>query len=223
MPQVSFLVYGQDNVSDSWDISDSFSDGVGLMGFVRTFWDLGDKMGYLAVLASGSTKEHSVIDDIVFEPPFPGFPPTPPDLSVEREEGNPWVVNMFLYQEFWRGADKGKHERKAYLWLAGAISDKLPSFTRWSILGTVEALGPLSSRPMDRMGLAGWYLAWNDNYRKELDLVDVSVRNVFGFELYYNFAINPWLHLTVDLQLAQNLDKADDLAVIPGTRLVLEF
>ncbi len=40
MPQVSFLVYGQDNVSDSWDISDSFSDGVGLMGFFRVFWDL---------------------------------------------------------------------------------------------------------------------------------------------------------------------------------------
>ena len=48
-------------------------------------------------------------------------------------------------------------------------------------------------------------------------------RNVFGFELYYNVAINRWLHLTVDLQLAQNLNKADGFAVIPGGRLVLDF
>jgi hypothetical protein len=154
MPQGGFLVYGQDNVSVKWDISDSFSDGVGLMGVFRVFWDLGGK----------------------------------PDL-----------------------------------WLTGAVADKEPSFARWSILGTVEALGLLAARPRDRMGLAGWYTEWNGNYRDELRLLGVSPRNVFGFELYYNVAINRWLHLTVDLQLAKNLDKGDDIAVIPGGRLVLNF
>ena len=220
MPQVSFLVYGQDNVSDKWDISDSFSDGVGLMGTVRAFWDLGDKMGYLSLLAAGSTKKYSVVDDIVWHPPAPGRPPFP---SAVREEGNPWVVNTFLYQEFWRGADGGKHERKAYLWLSAAVADESPSFARWSFVGTVEALGPLGSRPMDRMGFAGWYTEWNGNYKDELRLIGISARDVFGFELYYNLAINPWLHLTADLQLVQNLDKADDLAVIPGLRLVLDL
>jgi porin len=221
MPQLSFLVYGQDNVSDIWDISDSFSDGVGLMGLARVFWDFGDKQGYAAVLAAGSTKEYSVIDGIAWEAPFPGFPPFIP--SLVKEEGNPWVVNPFLYQEFWRGAAEGEHERKAYVWLTGAVSDESPSFARWTVLGTVEALGPLASRPMDRMGFAGWYTAWNKSYKKELRGIGVSPRNVFGFELYYNFAINPWLHLTVDLQLAQNLGKAYDFVVIPGARLVLEF
>jgi len=220
MPQVSFLVYGQDNVSAKWDISDSFSDGVGLMGLFRVFWDLGGKPGYAAVLAAGSTKEYNVADSIVWEPPFPGFPPLP---SLVRDEGNPWVVNPFLYQEFWHGADGGEHERKAYLWLTGAVSDESPSFARWSILGTVEAQGPLASRPMDRMGFAGWYTAWNDSYKDELRAIGVSPRNVFGFELYYNLAINPWLRLTADLQLARNLAKRFDFAVIPGARLVLEF
>jgi porin len=66
MPQATFLVYGQDNVSDKWNISDSFSDGVGMMGFLRVFWDLGGKPGYAALMASGSTKEYSVIDGIVW-------------------------------------------------------------------------------------------------------------------------------------------------------------
>jgi hypothetical protein len=38
-------------------------------------------------------------------------------------------------------------------------------------------------------------------------------------ERYHNFEINPWLHLTSDLQLVQN----DNFAVIPGIRLVVDF
>ncbi len=125
MPQVSFLVYGQDNVSDKWDISDSFSDGVGLMGLFRVFWDLGGKPGYAAVLATGGTKEYSVVDGIIWEPPSPDLPPVP---ELDRDEGKPWAVNPFLYQEFWHGEDGGEHERKAYLWLTGAVADKEPSF-----------------------------------------------------------------------------------------------
>jgi porin len=221
MPQMSFLVYGQDNVSDSWDISDSFSDGVGLMGLFRVFWDWGDKQGYAAVLASGSTKEYSFIEDIVWEPIFPGLPIFLPRPDVEKD--NPWQVSPFLYQEIWRGGDGDEHERKAYVWLTGALADKAPSFARWNVLATVEALGPIAGRPIDRMGLAGWYTAWNDSFKDELRLVGISPRNVFGFELYYNFAINPWLRLTANLQLGRNLDKDDDLAVIPGGRLVMEF
>jgi carbohydrate-selective porin OprB len=54
--------------------------------------------------------------------------------------------------------------------------------------------------------------------------LDSSIaRDRWGLELYYNFEINPWLHLTPDLQLVQNDDKDDDFAVIPGIRLVLDF
>ena len=72
-------------MSDRWDISDSFSDGVGLMGLFRVFWELGGKPGYAAVLVSGSTREYSVVDEIVWDP-IPGFPALP---DVERDEGNP--------------------------------------------------------------------------------------------------------------------------------------
>ena len=103
------------------------------------------------------------------------------------------------------------------------LADKAPSFARWSVLATVEALGVLASRPMDRMGFAGWYVSWNDTYKNELSFVGVSARDVYGFELYYNLAINPWLRMTFDLQLVQNLSRASDFAVIPGGRLVMEF
>jgi porin len=218
MPQATFLVYGQDNVSASWNISDSFSDGVGMMGFLRVFWDLGGKPGYAAVMASGSTKEYSVLDGIVWEPP--NFPTLPPRPSLNVKMGNPWVVSPFLYQEFWHGEEGAKGERKAYVWLSASVSDKNPSFSRWSILTTVEALGLFDSRPLDRMGFAAWYTEFNEAYK---DSFGIDEGNSYGFEMYYNLAISPWLHFTADLQLAQGINKGADFAVIPGARLVMNF
>jgi len=47
--------------------------------------------------------------------------------------------------------------------------------------------------------------------------------NLYGAELYYNLAITRWLLLTADLQIAQGVNKRNDIAVIPGARLVLDF
>jgi hypothetical protein len=35
--------------------------------------------------------------------------------------------------------------------------------------------------------------------------------------------LTPWSHLTADLQLVQNQNDGDDLAVIPGVRMVIDF
>jgi len=80
----------------------------------------------------------------------------------------------------------------------------------------------MKSRPHDRMGVAGWKNWLSDEFK---DLVSpvIELRDTWGFEPYYNIAINQWLHLSPDLQFIQNERKGDDLAVIPGVRLVMDF
>jgi hypothetical protein len=75
------------------------------------------------------------------------------------------------------------------------------------------------------MGSAGWYNQVNKDLKDLIGSLPTNPRvgNSWGFELYYNFAINKWLHLTADLQLTQNANKDDNFAVIPGCRLVLDF
>ena len=219
LAQAGFLAFGQDNVSTSWDINDSFSDGVGLLGFARAFWQLADLQGYAMLIASGSTKRYG---DLEFQPIEPGLPPALPNVERDR----PWNITPALYQDFWQ--DSANKKRKAYILLMGSVADKGPSFTRWSFLGTIEAIGPLASRPADRAGFAGWFTEYNDSFKDELRLAGALLggfqpRDIYGFELYYNVAINRWLHLTADLQLLQNLTKGDDLAVGPGARLVMDF
>jgi hypothetical protein len=81
----------------------------------------------------------------------------------------------------------------------------------------------MASRPRDRMGVSGWYSGLSDNFIDLASIVDLSLQDTWGVELYYNFEINKYTHLTPDLQIIQNERKNDDVAVIPGIRLVMDF
>jgi carbohydrate-selective porin OprB len=72
------------------------------------------------------------------------------------------------------------------------------------------------------MGVSFWYNALSNEF-KDLVRPVVDHREPYGFELYYNIAINKWLHLTPDLQFIRNEIKGDNLAVIPGLRMVIDF
>ena len=53
--------------------------------------------------------------------------------------------------------------------------------------------------------------------------VNIRLRDTWGLEIYYNFEINKWLHLSPDFQLIKNERTPDDIAIIPGFRLVVDF
>jgi hypothetical protein len=106
--------------------------------------------------------------------------------------------------------------------IGGTTGPDDPQFAQYNFFTAVEAYGPMAPRPHDRMGVAGWYNCLSDDY---IDLVSplADIQDTWGFELYYNFEINKWAHLSPDIQFIQNEWEDDDLAVIPGVRLVLDF
>jgi porin len=50
-----------------------------------------------------------------------------------------------------------------------------------------------------------------------------DLRDLWGVEMYYNFEVTPWFHVTPDLQVVQNENDGDDTAVIFGVRAVMDF
>ena len=73
------------------------------------------------------------------------------------------------------------------------------------------------------MGVSGWVNGLSENFISDVSPV-IAIRDyTWGVELYYNYQINPWLHLTPDLQFVQNENVGDDIAIIPGIRLVIDF
>ena len=198
----------------SWDFSGSFDEGVFMAGFYRFFWELRDMPGYFLVFAGGSTRKQASNDihDIIF---IPGA-----GLSFDRGEEQPWDIAAYLYQVFWQA--EGNPNRKATFFLGGTGGPDDPQFGHWNIFAAIEAFG-LTKRRQDRMGVAGWYNPLSKNFIKDTALAGISLRDTWGVEVYYNIALNKWLHVTPDLQIAQNEREADDVAVIPGLRFVIDF
>jgi hypothetical protein len=74
------------------------------------------------------------------------------------------------------------------------------------------------------MGFAGWASGISDNLRDDVDSLGIDLRNqIWGLEAFYNVELTPWAHLTGDFQLIESSFKGDDVAVVPGARLVVEF
>jgi carbohydrate-selective porin OprB len=172
-----------------------------------------------------STRDQASNDphDFVIKPGVIASSPTTTVIGPtidDTDEENPWDIAAYISQVFWQA--KGDPSRKATILIGGTAGPDNPQFAQYNFFAAVEAYGPMASRPHDRMGVAFWHNWLSDNFK---DLVSpvIDLRNTYGFELYYNLAINKWLHLTPDIQFIRNEFKGDDIAVVPGVRLVMDF
>ena len=194
-------------------IEDSFKDGAWFAAFHRFFWKLEDKTGYFMLFAGGSTREQPS-NDPNDHLPIPG------EGIVSTDEERPWDIAAYVYQTFWQ-AEKDPN-RKATILMGGTGGPDNPQFAQYNFFASVEAHGPMASRPHDRMGVSGWKNWLSDDFEELVSPV-ANVRDTYGFELYYNVAVNQWLHVTPDLQFVENERNGDNLAVIAGLRMVMDL
>jgi porin len=91
----------------------------------------------------------------------------------------------------------------------------------------------MASRPFDRFGI-GYYYIDVESPRFEGPLrTRKFLRDEWGFEVFYNVALTPWLRLTPDLQVIGPTQKKQaislterervDTAVVLGARLQVIF
>jgi porin len=224
--QTGLLVTGTKNVTTTWrSIHDSFDEGVWIAAFHRFLWKMDDKPGYLMIFGGFSTRDQPSNDpnDFVIKPGVIASNATTTLIGptiVDTDEEKPWDIAVYVNQVFWQAA--GDPTRKASVLIGGTAGPDNPQFAQYNIFTSVEAWGPMASRPHDRMGVSFWYNWLSDEFE---DLVSpvADLQNLYGFELYYNFAITPAIHVTSDIQFIENERKRDDLAVVPGVRLVIDF
>ena len=80
--------------------------------------------------------------------------------------------------------------------------------------------GLLSGRPLDRMGVAGYWLkASGDLGGLAGELLD----DEWGGEIFYNYAITPSIQASLDLQYIDSAVNTVDDAFVVGMRLFTQF
>jgi porin len=217
------FAFGQDNVTTTWKMNDSFDDGVGFLGFARHFWQLGDNdlEGSIAGFVGGATKSYPALDDtdwsVLLSTGNTVF--LVPGLGDREDE--PWGFAVYVTQELWKGSKEG--QSVSLRTGVTPYAREGPSFANWNAFVSVEGNGVVPGRLGDRMGAAFSYNNLSPDLQDLASTVGIGLRDPWNLEFYYNIELNAWLHVTANFQLVENGRRDDDLAVIPGVRTVIDF
>jgi porin len=211
-----FIVFGEENTSTTWDWSESWSDGVGMGVFHRITWELADKPGYMMLWVSGSTRDYRIQDPIDWGV-LPGRGPVP----IPSGEDNPWGFAAYLHQVVWQ--EEGNDSRFVQVMVGGSAADDKVSFSDVNVFANIESFGPFPSRPNDRVGFGYWYNGLTEGFKAEFQQLGINLRDMWGFEAYYNFEVTPWFHVTPNVQVIRNEFDRDNTALLVGVRGVLDF
>ena len=100
------------------------------------------------------------------------------------------------------------------LFLRLGLSDGDPNPVRFNLATGLGGTGPFRMRTDDRWGLGLFYI---DVSEKDL-LERLGVDDEVGGEAFYNVAVMPWLHVTLDAQVIDSAVPAADTAWVLGIR-----
>jgi porin len=100
------------------------------------------------------------------------------------------------------------------------FADKETNPVEWAVSGGIGGRGLIPSRVNDCFGVGYYY-----NSIQTLRLFDLlGIKDsAQGFECFYNIAITPAAHLTLDLQVVNSPQERLETATVLGLRASLEF
>ena len=208
--EAAFLVL--ENANHPTDIGLNFPNGVTLLPTLRKYTKFGGLRGTHTLAAWYATGDFTSFDTNSWV----GFPP---GLGAIPVRSGSWSATYIGEQRLWQDPCN----EKRYTNLLGYIdyADKATNPFQVTVGGSLESFGFFAGRPGDRMGVAGFYNGLGD--LSDLLSVLSPAGDVYGGEFYYNAEINPWFHLTVDLQAVRPAFRTNDMALVLGLRGKLDF
>lgn len=210
-PEAAFLVIESQNSPTTVGLD--FPNGVTLVGALRRNTKIDDLTGSHMLAATYATGRYTSLDsnDWVI---LPGG-----IVSPGSQRGS-WFAGYFGEQRLWQDLRNERRYTKLYGYVGFADRDTSPY--EWTGAVTLEAFGLAASRPGDRMGI-GYFYNGLSGPLEGLAAPIAPLRDVHGGEAYYNAAITPWFHLTIDLQAIQSDVQTRDAALVLGLRAKMEF
>ena len=125
--------------------------------------------------------------------------------SALRAKKGSWNIyynfDQYLYEPK-RGVDRG-----VGVFTRLGVSDGNPNFMKFFASFGVGGKGMFESRPNDKFGLGYYFInIHNPTIQGPLQTTKL-LRDEYGFEAFYNFAITPWALLTPDIQIIRGAQK----------------
>jgi porin len=209
-----FWVYDPNDVVNRSGFDDPFGDGITFRGSVDFPVTIAGRSGHQGFVALYSTKDGTDLERDPHDTLIPPFPLGTSGIKNSRYYFA-YLFDQYLYQS--------KENPKEGVGLFGqfGISDGNPNRLYWMAFGGVGGRGLIPGRSRDNWGAGFYYAAPSTDLKNSLESIK-TIRNEYGFEAFYNFSVTPWFVLGADFQIIKP-SLADDTAVFPGLRAVINF
>ena len=221
-PVLSFMVLDTHNTPLTTGFESFFTNGATMLGQVKVPVELMGLPGNQGVAGTYSTGSYSDLSPTAYFDPNAGL------VVSTGTVNSSWSMFYSADQAFY--VDPANPKRSWGAFTNIGFADNGPSPIRFSANVGLGGSSPIVSRPLDTFGVGYSFVTYSGPV-KELAPVLLPVRDDHVVELFYNYAVTPWFHLTPDLQVlvparertlppaAQSIDTA----LVLGLRAKIDF
>jgi porin len=211
---LSFMVLGADGQPNTSGFNEDFDNGqtfvVGYHQPTRFF----DKPGSHTFSGTYGTKDYTLLsqDPRLFLDAMLGYPVT------FAKEDDSWSLMYNMHQYLFTEEEDETQGFGVFARL-GTADEKTNPITNFYSAG-LGGKGMVDGRDNDTYGVGYFYAQLSDEFGR---LIERDFSDTQGTEIFYNFEISKWMHVTADFQIIEPSANNVDNAYVAGLRMKIDF
>ncbi|MFO0919800.1 MAG: carbohydrate porin [Planctomycetaceae bacterium] len=222
-PMFSTMILDTHNTPTTSGFESFFTNGAVIIARAETPVTILDRPGHQAIWGVYSSGTYNDLSPTAYLDPTYGQPV----VTFGTDTGS-WSMFYSADQAFY--VDPTNPLRSWGLFTNIGLADDGPSPVRWSANVGLGGSSPIVTRPLDTFGIGYAYTGYSaalNNLAPNL----LPINNDHAVELFYNYAVTPWFHLTPDLQVLVPARERTiavppqpiDTAIVLGLRAKIDF
>jgi len=146
------------------------------------------------------------------------FSTLPPGIETTEKDGS-YSVDLQIGHNLQEDSTTGNAWG---VYLKTAITGGNPNPIDYSVMGGIGGRPLFFNRPQDSFGVGLFFYAFSDDLQDAVEPL-INFRDEKGVEIYYSYAITPWLYLTPDLQYIDPASGGKSNAFVAALRARIRF
>jgi porin len=213
-PVLSVLVLDANNTPTRDGFDTFFNNGVSTIVQINIPTEFFGLPGHQGISGSYSTKRYTIIDRTSF------INAIVLNQAVPTKAGS-WSMTYSFDQALY--VDPENPKRSWGVFGNAGLADQNPSPFRYFFSIGIGGSSPFACRKLDTFGI-GYYAVGLNTALQNLAPRLVPIRdNEQGVELFYNYGVSPWFHITPDLQFVIPAFQNANWLTVLGLRAKVDF